>query len=193
MPALRKQHHSKKEYFDLLSDTDQRLEYHEGEIFNMAGGSVDHSIIIKNVLVYTENQLEDSSCTPYGSELGIKISDARYVYPDLSFVCGEPEDEDRRFLLNPVLVVEVLSPGTSRYDRDAKFLYYQSVLSVQAYLLIDSVSYTAILHTRSANSAWRTLVLLGLDKIVPLECIGLELPLAQVYRNTRYIGEETER
>ena len=169
------------------------MEYHEGEFYNRTDGSVDHSIIVKNVLVYAENQLENSPCTPYGSELGIKISDERYVYPDLSFVCGEPEDEDRQFLLNPVLVVEVLSPGTSRYDRDAKFLYYQSVPSVQAYLLIDSVSYTAILHTRSADSTWRTLVLLGLDKIVPLECIGLELPLAQIYRNTRYIREELER
>ena len=190
MPTLKRQKPSKEDYFDLLSNTDQRLEYHEGKIQKNIGGSVDHSIIVKNVLVYAENHLENSLCTPYGSELGIKISDKRYVYPDLSFVCGEPEDEDRRFLLNPVLVVEVLSPGTYRY---AKFLYYQSVANVQAYLSIDSVSYTAILHTRSVDSTWRTLVLLGLDKIVPLECIGLELPLAQIYRNTRYIREELER
>ena len=112
----------------------------------------------------------------------VRINSTRFVYPDLSAVCGTPRLEDSELtLLNPILVVEVTSPTSIEYDRVTKRDFYREVASIQAYLVIDQHRIYAELYTR-ANAGWLLQVSSDLDDEIPLTMLNCILPLSQVYR-----------
>jgi Uma2 family endonuclease len=168
-----------------------RHEFIDGEIFAMAGGSKKHSIIIHNIGVEIGQQLRKSKlCQAYESNMRIKINDLRYVYPDMSVVCGAAifADEEETMLTNPTLVVEVLSDSTEKYDRGKKAGYYRSLPSVQAYLLLEQDRASAELYVRDETD-WRLKEYSGLDAVVPLEAIGCKLALSEAYLNVEFAEE----
>jgi len=171
------------EYLAFEAGSEIKHEYIDGEIYAMTGGTGKHSRIAANVIAAIGIQLYDSDCHVYTSDMRVKAAAFRYVYPDLSVVCGPArhEDDGETSLLNPIFVVEVTSPSSMNYDHGLKREMYQQVPSIEGYLLIDQRSIRADLYWR-VESEWRMQSFTDREDSIPLEMLGCELPLAQVYR-----------
>ncbi len=174
---------SVEEYFIFDAESEIKHEYIDGEIYAMTGGTGNHSRITANTIAAIVRQLDNSSCFVFSSDLRIKVSKSRYVYPDLSAVCGEAvyQDDNELTLLNPILVVEVTSPTSIEYDRVTKRDFYREVASIQAYLVIDQHRIYAELFTR-AEARWLLQVFMDTSDEIPLTMLNCNLPLANVYR-----------
>ncbi len=173
-----------EEYFAIEAvENDRRYEYIDGEIFAMTGGTNNHSLIKLNVSGNLYRRLAGSNCSLRDSDMRVKISDSRYVYPDLSAVCGAPLLEDNSTtLLNPVMAVEVTSPTSHYYDRADKLGFYSSVPSMRVYLIIDQHQVEVELHT-GTEKGWLRQIYSNIDDVLVLDALGCSLPLVEVYRN----------
>src|SRR2546421_2059704 len=135
--AVARQMISVREYLELERASDIRHEYHAGQIYAMSGGSHDHSLIATNVIGALHNLLMEGPCEVHGSDLRIKVeSTGLYTYADAVILCGGPEFEDpeRDSLLNPVIIFEVLSDSTEKYDRGLKFEHYRKIPTLKEYV-----------------------------------------------------------
>ena len=171
---------------EFLAFEDRQLVKHqliEGRVYEMAGGTGEHSAIKVNLLFEAQLRLRGSNCRVYDSDLLIKVDDHNAVYPDVSIVYGAPVYDDSRHLalLNPFVVVEVTSPSSINDDRGWKLKRYQSLPSLRAALVIDQHRVHADLYT-SGDGGWLLQTFSALDEAVPLPDLGIELPLAEVYR-----------
>lgn len=140
MSAIQNTKYTLEQYIELEQSSEERYEYFDGEVFAMAGGSLEHAIIATNIAGSLNNKLSGKNCRAINSDMRVKVpAHPPYRYPDVTVVCGEPVTEKylgQVMLVNPVLLVEVLSPTTKDYDKDEKFLGYQSIASFQEYLLV---------------------------------------------------------
>ncbi len=175
------------DYVEWEERQELKHDFIDGEVIEMTGGTRHHSEIMANITVAIGRQLDDSPCRLQTSELRIKVSQSRYVYPDLSAVCGKAHMEDERelTLLNPVFVVEVTSPSSVVYDRLDKFEFYFDVPSIEAYLIVDQDRIRADLCTRT-DEGWLVRVFNKLEDVLPLDALGCDLPLADVYRGIEF-------
>ena len=171
------------EYLAWEERQEVKHEYIDGAIIEMSGGSRSHSRIMINLTLAIGNQLGESDCVLHSSEMRVRITEWRYVYPDLSAVCGEEvlADESELTLLNPIVVVEVTAPSSLVRDRVDKTDWYLEVPSIEAYLIVDQDRPRADLYTR-ADDGWKLRIFEGEDEVIPLPMLNCELPLAQVYR-----------
>ncbi|MEZ4528739.1 MAG: Uma2 family endonuclease [Desulfobacterales bacterium] len=131
---------TKEEYLEFEEQSSVKNEYYSGELFAMAGGSRNHSIICFNLSRRIGELLDNRNCTGFDSSMKVETEAAEaFVYPDLSVVCGDIESPGNRtdIIQNPVLVIEVLSPGTESFDRGKKFCYYRKLPSLQEYVLVS--------------------------------------------------------
>ena len=131
---------SSQEYLALERTSPTRNEFYQGEIFAMAGTSRTHNLITLNVGGYLNALLAEKPCEVYVSDMRVKVTpEELYTYPDVVVVCGEPvfEDEQGDTLLNPVLLIEVLSHSTKNYDREEKVKLFRMIETVREYLLIS--------------------------------------------------------
>ncbi len=176
-----------EEYLAWEETNFEKHEYIDGEVRCMAGAKGPHNRIMTNTNTAIGRQLDDSDCFLLSSEMRVKAAETRYVYPDLSAVCGEEEyaRENEMELVNPVLVIEVTSPSTIDIDRGEKMDFYLEVPSIQSYLIIDQHRVCAELSIR-AGAGWRTKSFEKLDDVVPLDVLNCKLPLAQVYRGINF-------
>ncbi len=176
-----------EEYFAIEAvENERRYEFIDGELFDMTGGTNNHSAIKLNIAGTLFNLLYDSEYSLRNSDMRVKVSATRYVYPDLSAVRGQPllEDQDTT-LLNPILVVEVTSPSSRTYDRDSKREFYSSIPTVQAYLIVDQHRVSVDLHTRmGARWLWQSFD--DLQDVVHLEALGCALPMSEIYRGITF-------
>lgn len=182
MVANRRHYWTTEEFLAFEADSEFKHELVNGEVYDMTGGTGEHSHIAANVIGELYGRLSSSDCTAHTSDMMLKAAEGQYVYPDMSVVCGQPqyEDESRLALLNPVLVVEVTSISSATYDRGLKREYYQRMPSLRAYLIIDQHRVYAELYLR-ADIGWHYQDFDSLDALIPLDFINCELPLAQVY------------
>ena len=170
-----------EEYFAFDEATEVRYEYIDGEIIPVSGGTLYHGIIMANASGVLWHCLRGSDCRVISSDMRNRVSTTRYVYPDFSVVCGEPVTDGRAVnLWNPTLVAEVTSPSSINRDRGEKLLYYQSIASLQIYLVIDQHRVYVELHERQGDG-WHAQEFSSLDAIVPLDALGCDLPLAEIY------------
>ena len=182
MVANYRPHWTVAEYLAYEEASEFKHEYIDGEIYAMTGGTGNHSEIKMNTAIAIGRQLDDSNCSLRDSDMRVRVSPSRYVYPDMSAVCGKASyDDNSTPLLNPILVVEVTSPSSMDYDRLAKRHYYQAVPSIQGILIIDQHRVFAELHTRKPDG-WLWQQFSDLDAVIPLEMLDCTLPLTQVYR-----------
>jgi Uma2 family endonuclease len=161
-----------------------KSEYVAGEMFAMAGASRRHNLIVANVIRVLGNQLLASPCNVYPSDMRLKIPrTGRYTYPDVAVACAEEqfEDEHRDTLLNPVVIIEVLSDSTEAYDRGKKFEAYQHIDSLAEYILIAQDHYSVERYVRQDQRTWIYSVFQSLEDLVPLSTIGCQLILQDVY------------
>nr|MDQ3012659.1 Uma2 family endonuclease [Acidobacteriota bacterium] len=147
-----------EEYIEFDKNNEGRWEYFGGEVFDMAGGSLEHNQISSNLARSLGNKLEDRGCRTLPADMRIKVPKALpYRYPDVVVVCGDPIIEKlqgQAMLVNPLLIVEVLSPTSEGYDYGAKFTYYQSVESFREYLLVAQDRPHITHYVRQADDQW---------------------------------------
>ena len=146
-----------EQYLEIERKAEFKSEYYQGEMFAMAGAREGHNLIVLNVGAELRQQLRKRPCRTYVNDMRVLVSaTGMYTYPDAVAVCGEPQflDETRDTLLNPSLIVEVLSPSTEFYDRVRKFEHYRAVESVTEYLLVASERVSAELYTRQPDGRW---------------------------------------
>lgn len=177
-----------QEYLRLERQAETKSEYLDGQMVAMTGASRRHNLIVANLLRELGNQLKHRSCELFPSDLRVRIpSDNVYTYPDLSVVCGEPllEDGDADTLLNPTLVLEVLSPTTEAYDRGKKLRWYQSLESVSELVLVSQDSPLVEQYVRQGEH-WIYGAAEGLEAVLPLPSIHAELALAEVYHKVAF-------
>jgi Uma2 family endonuclease len=184
MSAQPKLHISVAEYLIGERNGTTKHEYYAGEVFAFAGGSERPNLIIGNVLASLHTQLRKRNCTVYPSDMRVKVSrTGLYTYPNIVAVCGTAqfEDDERDTLLNPTVVVEVLSPSTEKYDRGKKFQNYRTLTSLAEYLLVAQDTYRIEHYVRQPNQQWLLSEATSLDATIELPSIACTLTLADVY------------
>ena len=181
---------SPDDYLRLECEAVEKHEYFYGEIRAMAGASYAHNRICMNIGSELNGQLRGKSCAVVGSDQRLQIlSGSAYVYPDVTVVCGKPEfNEEKKpdTLLNPTLLVEVLSPTTGQYDRSDKFMLYRQVPSLRQYLTLDSRSIHAELYTLDELGRWVLTETRDLAAVLDLASIGCLVPLAEAYAGVTF-------
>jgi Uma2 family endonuclease len=168
-----------------------KSEYFAGEMFAMAGGSAPHNLICVNILSDLNQQTRHRPCRVYNSDMQVRVSaTGLYTYPDISVVCSEAKflDEQRRTLLNPNLIVEVLSPSTEAYNRGRKFEHYKTIESLEEYLLVASDRMHADLFTRQPDRRWLLTSAGEPGDALELTSIGCRLVLADIYEKVDFVG-----
>ena len=188
MTATIQRRYSLDEYRAIVDTSEEKCEYHDGEIIAMTGGTVKHSRLSRNMLNLLDSKLQNTNFEAINNDLRLWIPDYRRgVYPDamvfdgaLQFN-GDREDE----VLNPVLIVEVLSPSTEEYDRTDKFRMYRSIPSFCEYLLIRQNKIFVERYSKQAQ-VWTYSDFDGVDQSILLESMNIELAIAEIYRDIEF-------
>lgn len=176
------------EYLRRERSSEHKHEYFQGEIAPMTGASRKHNLIVANLLINLGVQLIDSDCKVYPSDMRVKVgSSDLYTYPDVSVVCDPPvfEDDHVDTLLNPTVIVEVLSASTQSYDRGRKFGAYRTLRSLQDYLLVEQDEILVEHYTHQFDGSWRFVEANTLTDRIILESIGCQLTLYEIYRKVQ--------
>jgi len=175
---------SESEYLEYEAASDIKHEYYQGEIFAMAGASREHNLITANIIGELRNQLKKRPCRLYASDMRLQIeATGFYTYPDVMVVCGQEKflDEKETTLLNPDIIIEVLSDSTEGYDRGVKFSHYRKLRSLQEYVIVSQRIRKIERYFRNENQQW---VLTETDEDNPaimLEAIDCRLDISEVY------------
>lgn len=184
---------SHEEYFALERASDEKHEYVAGQVFAMVGGSPTHGLISVNASTTLNIQLRAKPCLVYSSDVRIAIRQAdSYMYPDVSVVCGEPQfDGNNGGVINPTVVIEVLSPTTANYDQGQKFMRYQRLASLRNYILIAQDTPFIQCFSCDERGLWVWSGAEGLESTLALPSIECELALADVYAKVDF-GQAAE-
>jgi Uma2 family endonuclease len=172
------------EYLALERKHEYKSEYWNGELYAMAGASERHNLITANVVIELGTQLRGRSCKVYPNDMRVKVSvTGLYTYPDVVVVCGKPqfEDEDHDTLLNPTVIVEVLSKSTETYDRGRKFENYRALDSLSEYVMIAQDRVHIEHYVRQPDNQWLLSEAKELQDVIDLPTIQCTLALADVY------------
>jgi Uma2 family endonuclease len=184
MSSLPTYYLSPEEYLTLERRAEFKSEYVDGVMYAMAGGSERHNLIAANVIISIGSQLRDHPCRVYPSDLKVRVPNSRrFFYPDVSIVCGETlfADDERDVVLNPVIVVEVLSESTAAFDRGKKFQSYQQIESLREYLLVSQDEYVVEHFLRQDAGHWLYTKAGGLEETLALPTVKCQLALSDVY------------
>jgi Uma2 family endonuclease len=175
---------SEDEYLRLERAAEYKSEFLDGEIFAMSGGSLRHSYLAVRWINELSLQLGGKNCRVFSSDARIRTSKTgSYLYPDVSVVCGGPQTHENSndILVNPQLVIEVLSPSTAGYDRGRKFERYREIASLRDYILVHADSPWVEHFARQQDASWIFREYRGLDGAVPIASLDCLVRLADVY------------
>ena len=184
MPSQAKARLTVEEYLAIERQAPCKSEYFDGEMFAMAGASRRHNLIALNIGAELRTQLRQRPCEVYTSDMRVKISrTGLYTYPDVAVVCEEPlfEDTDVDTLLNPIVLVEVLSPSTADYDRGGKFEQYRTLPSLQVYLLVAQEQCHVVHYTSQQDNTWLLAETSDMQDGIHLPSIRCDLLLSEIY------------
>jgi Uma2 family endonuclease len=180
------------QYLEQERRAGHKSEYCQGEVLAMAGASRRHALIVGNLVRELGEQLKERPCEVYSSDMRLRVSPTRlYTYPDVLVVCGPPQfaDDQGDTLLNPTVIIEVLSDSTSDYDRGRKFQHYRTLPSLAEYLTIAQDAPRVERWTRQPGNGWLLSEFSDLGQSVPLASISCVLPLIQVYHKIDFAPE----
>jgi Uma2 family endonuclease len=197
MAANPERRYTLEEYLELDRTSEERFEFWGGEIFCMSGGSQGHDRIIVNFIVALSGRLDLSKCRVFSSDMRIKVPSAPpYRYADFSALCGEARFEEIGgvdALVNPQLIVEVLSASTEAYDRGDKFTHYKSIPTFGEYLLVAQHRPHVTHLYRQSDGTWIYAEANDLESTLRLDSLDCELPLSEIYRSVSFDSDKTAR
>jgi len=186
MRAL-KDHSTREEYLAFDDASSEKHQFYNGEIFAISGGSFNHSRIGTNAITELQVRLSASPCETMNSDMRVTTPSGLNTYPDASVYCGDPDLTDNdHTLLNPVLIVEVLSPSTRNYDQGDKFTHYRSIPCLQDYLLIESESIHIAHYQRQGEHEWLLREYQSLEDELDLTSIELQVKVSTFYSNVKF-------
>jgi Uma2 family endonuclease len=172
------------EYLAAERLSEDRSEYLDGGVYPMTGASVNHSQIVLNVATEISTQLRTRPCRVLVIDLKVRLPDSRkFFYPDVTVICDELQyhDDRRDIILNPNLVIEVLSPSTEAFDRGAKFRAYQMIESLKEYVLVSQDKPVVEQFVRQSDGKWTYTAVTGLESSLLLPSVECNLNLSAVY------------
>lgn len=178
-----------EDYLEMETASLQKHEYYKGEIFAMAGARMDHNTITVNLTSVLKQKLRGSSCRVFNSEQRIHVQEnSLFTYPDLSIVCGQPItlNDDKINLINPAVIIEVLSPSTKSYDRGDKFELYKGLDSFREYILVDSKSVLLEHFVKNEGGDWAVRKYERLEDSLHMQTNGVTLSLEEIYEETEF-------
>jgi len=188
--AQQKTLYSPEEYLELERQAETRREFVDGVIYAMAGESLSHSQICINLAREASLKLKGTSCQALSPNMKVRAEGkGMFAYPDLTIVCGEPifHDKQRDVLLNPKVIIEVLSPSTQRYDQTKRFFRYRKELSsLTDYVLIYQDTPFIEHHERQADGRWMHNAADGIDDVLRIYSIEIELNLREIYNRVKF-------
>lgn len=182
-----------EQYLEYERRADFKSEYLDGQIYAMAGGSPNHSLVAANCIASPVVALRGKPCTVYTSDLKVRGGSGRFFgYPDVTVVCGERRyhDEHHDVVTNPIVIIEVLSPSTETADRGVRWQRFQAIESLQAYVLVAQNVPRVEHYQKEADGSWRYALLNDVQAHLPLRSLECILPLAEIYANVEFSGEE---
>jgi Uma2 family endonuclease len=188
------------EYLEIERRAEFKSEFLDGEMFAMAGGASvamaggtrAHSLIKCNLIRAIGNQLKECPCRVYDSDLRLKVqASGLYTYPDVSVACGQEqvEDEHEDTLLNPTVIVEVLSDSSEVYDRGKKFELYRQLPSLREYLLVNQHKPLVEQYIRQDSGEWLLRAIAGLESKLTLPSVGITIEMAVVYTDVQFVPD----
>ncbi len=175
---------TEEQYLEIERKAEYKSEYFQGEMFAMAGAGYQHNLLIMNAGAALHEQFRSRPCIVMANDMRIRVSKTGlYTYPDVVAFCGEPVllDGHQDTLLNPSLIIEVLSPSTEAYDRGQKFAQYRSIESLSEYVLVSSDRVQVDLFTRQLDGRWLLTSASNLEDSLELQSVGCRLALADLY------------
>lgn len=184
---------SPAEYLAQERAAEFRSEYYRGEMFAMAGARFPHCLAKDNLAAEIRTQLKDGPCRVVTSDQRVKVDRAGlYTYPDVVIVCGEPKFEDDVLdtLVNPQVIIEVLSESTEKYDRGAKFGLYRELDSLIEYILVAQDQPLVERYVRQPDGSWLFREFRGLSQSLEFTSVPARVPLAEIYRGVTFPGPE---
>ncbi len=172
-----------EEYLTFERQADEKHEFVEGIIYAMAGASRSHVIIVSNLVISLGVQFKSRNCNVYANDMRVKVNQADYTYPDVIAVCGESKIEDEQFdtLLNPTVIIEVLSKSTERYDKSKKADLYRNLETVQDYILVAQNQCYIEHYQRQNQNQWLLTILDEMTQILELKSINAEILVQDIY------------
>lgn len=182
-----------EQYLDAERSAELRHEYYDGHIYAMSGGSYQHGQIIGNLTGELRTALTARPCSVVPNDLRLRVSpDGLYTYPNVIVICGDPRfaDDRRDTLLNPALIVEVLSPSTEAYDRGFKSAQYRTVESLEEYALVSQVEPRVEVFHRQSGGHWLLSEAVGLEAVCRFESLDCAIPLAEIYARVAFSPDD---
>ena len=184
MSVVPKKRISPKEYLKFERASEEKHEYLNGHVFAMSGAKRNHNKLVANLSGLLWQDLKSKDCEFYPNDMRVFVpKTGLYTYPDLVVVCGEPKFQDTipDTLLNPVLLIEVLSDSTEGYDRGKKFQHYRSIESLSEYLLVSQNEARVEKYLRQGDDFWVLSEAVGLESAIGLESIECGLDLKEIF------------
>ena len=174
---------TEEQYLHLEREAETKSEFHDGQMFAMAGGSPNHSFLASEIGALLRSQMP-LGCRTFNSDLRIKVAAARlYTYADCSVICGDLQyaNDQRDVVLNPLLIVEVLSPSTEGYDRGKKFELYRTIPSFREYLMVHQDQPHVEHYSRQDDGSWVLRDYTGANDVLTIARLNIQIPLADLY------------
>jgi Uma2 family endonuclease len=181
--AASKTYLTPEQYEEIEEQSEIRHEYYRGEMFAMSGASESHNLVAANLARSLGNQLEDRPCKVYQTDMRVLINaTGLYTYPDVVVVCEPPRFTNRKktTLLNPTVLIEVISPSTEKYDRTTKGDHFKTIESLREHVLVSQDQVRVDVSTRT-ELGWVSKVYTDRNEVLRLESIGCEVPLSKIY------------
>jgi Uma2 family endonuclease len=194
MAALFEKYLSPEAYLEIERKAEYKSEYFQGEMYQMAGASLVHNIIVANLVIALGIQLKKRPCMVLPSDMRLRLPMRNYAYPDVLVVCGTPqlEDKEKDILLNPTVLIEVLSDSTEAKDRGLKAWHYRKIESLSEYIFIDQHTAKIELYTRQTNGRWTLSEVNGLSDTLEIASIECKLAMTEIYDKVEIQENELE-
>lgn len=186
--AYSKQKISIEDYLEMENASPEKHEYYKGEVFAMSGAKVPHNRIFANLFGKLTIHLSAKKCQPYGSDLRIHIpSNTLFTYPDISIICGDviTLNNDDCNVLNPTVIIEILSSSTKNYDRGEKFKLYRDITTLKEYILVDSESVHIEVFRLNEKNHWELEEYDDIENALQLKSINESILLSDVYEGVK--------
>jgi Uma2 family endonuclease len=180
---------SEFEYLEGEKISEIRHEYIDGEVFAMAGSSVQHNRIAMNIanFIYNEADAKGGNCEVFTSDIKVGIKSRKsFYYPDVILSCDDTDDEDPYYKNNPCIIFEVLSDSTQEKDRIEKLLAYQTISSLQSYIMVAQDRASVIVVSKNDDGEWFATTYTNNDESIHLPCLDAELSLSQIYKRVNF-------
>lgn len=176
-----------EEYLAFERQAEERHEFVDGIIYAMSGASLRHNQITANIIIGLGGQFKGRDCQAMASDMRVKVNETDYVYPDVIAVCGDVELEDEQFdtLLNPSVIIEVLSKSTQNYDKNKKMALYQNLSTVQDYVLVAQDQYRIEHYQRKSQNQWLLTVLTEPQQVLQLNSVKAEISVQDIYERVK--------